>query len=33
MGKNVPTSRSEDISVLLTEHDGRDGVYLHHEEG
>lgn len=32
VGKNVPTSRSEDISVLLTEHDGRDGVYLHHEE-
>jgi pyrimidine operon attenuation protein/uracil phosphoribosyltransferase len=29
VGKNVPTSRSEDISVLLTEHDGRDGVYLH----
>ncbi|WP_327118774.1 bifunctional pyr operon transcriptional regulator/uracil phosphoribosyltransferase PyrR [Nocardia sp. NBC_01730] len=32
VGKNVPTNRSEDISVLLTEHDGRDGVYLHHEE-
>ncbi|MGW4370231.1 bifunctional pyr operon transcriptional regulator/uracil phosphoribosyltransferase PyrR [Nocardia takedensis] len=32
VGKNVPTSRSEDISVLLTEHDGRDGVYLHQEE-
>ncbi|MGW0251465.1 bifunctional pyr operon transcriptional regulator/uracil phosphoribosyltransferase PyrR [Nocardia goodfellowii] len=31
VGKNVPTSRSEDISVLLTEHDGRDGVYLHQE--
>ena len=29
VGKNVPTSRSEDISVLLAEHDGRDGVYLH----
>ncbi|MBF6332165.1 bifunctional pyr operon transcriptional regulator/uracil phosphoribosyltransferase PyrR [Nocardia transvalensis] len=29
VGKNVPTSRSEDISVLFTEHDGRDGVYLH----
>ncbi len=29
VGKNVPTSRSEDISVLLTEYDGRDGVYLH----
>ncbi|WP_040836358.1 bifunctional pyr operon transcriptional regulator/uracil phosphoribosyltransferase PyrR [Nocardia brevicatena] len=32
VGKNVPTARSEDISVLLTEHDGRDGVYLHQEE-
>jgi pyrimidine operon attenuation protein/uracil phosphoribosyltransferase len=32
VGKNVPTNRSENISVLLTEHDGRDGVYLHHEE-
>ncbi|MEU8899745.1 bifunctional pyr operon transcriptional regulator/uracil phosphoribosyltransferase PyrR [Nocardia sp. NPDC048505] len=31
VGKNVPTSRSEDISVLLAEHDGRDGVYLHQE--
>jgi pyrimidine operon attenuation protein/uracil phosphoribosyltransferase len=31
VGKNVPTSRSEDISVLFTEHDGRDGVYLHQE--
>ncbi|MFF0544270.1 bifunctional pyr operon transcriptional regulator/uracil phosphoribosyltransferase PyrR [Nocardia thailandica] len=31
VGKNVPTSRSEDISVLLSEHDGRDGVYLHQE--
>ncbi|KAF0847445.1 bifunctional pyr operon transcriptional regulator/uracil phosphoribosyltransferase PyrR [Nocardia caishijiensis] len=31
VGKNVPTSRAEDISVLLTEHDGRDGVYLHQE--
>jgi pyrimidine operon attenuation protein / uracil phosphoribosyltransferase len=29
VGKNVPTSRTEDISVLLTERDGRDGVYLH----
>ncbi|MEU0540562.1 bifunctional pyr operon transcriptional regulator/uracil phosphoribosyltransferase PyrR [Nocardia sp. NPDC005978] len=33
VGKNVPTSRSEDISVLLREHDGRDGVYLRHQEG
>ncbi|WP_054811483.1 bifunctional pyr operon transcriptional regulator/uracil phosphoribosyltransferase PyrR [Nocardia arizonensis] len=32
VGKNVPTSRAEDISVLLTEHDGRDGVYLHQEQ-
>lgn len=32
VGKNVPTSRSEDISVLLTEHDGRDGVYLRQED-
>ncbi|QIS07611.1 bifunctional pyr operon transcriptional regulator/uracil phosphoribosyltransferase PyrR [Nocardia brasiliensis] len=31
VGKNVPTSRTEDISVLLTEHDGRDGVYLRQE--
>ncbi|MFD3508369.1 bifunctional pyr operon transcriptional regulator/uracil phosphoribosyltransferase PyrR [Nocardia sp. NPDC058666] len=31
VGKNVPTSRAEDISVLMTEHDGRDGVYLHQE--
>jgi pyrimidine operon attenuation protein/uracil phosphoribosyltransferase len=30
VGKNVPTARDEDVSVLLTEHDGRDGVYLHH---
>ena len=37
VGKNVPTSRGEDVSVLLVEHDGRDGVYLHqgraHEGG
>ncbi|TCJ95135.1 bifunctional pyr operon transcriptional regulator/uracil phosphoribosyltransferase PyrR [Nocardia alba] len=31
VGKNVPTSRAEDISVLMIEHDGRDGVYLHQE--
>lgn len=30
VGKNIPTSRDEDVSVLLTEQDGRDGVYLHH---
>jgi pyrimidine operon attenuation protein/uracil phosphoribosyltransferase len=28
VGKNVPTSRSEQILVLLTETDGRDGVAL-----
>lgn len=28
VGKNVPTSRSEQISVLLTEVDGRDAVLL-----
>lgn len=28
VGKNVPTARSEDVSVLLSEHDGRDGVSL-----
>ena len=26
VGKNVPTSRSENVHVLLGEHDGRDGV-------
>ncbi|MFD4457946.1 bifunctional pyr operon transcriptional regulator/uracil phosphoribosyltransferase PyrR [Nocardia sp. NPDC058480] len=31
VGKNVPTSRAEDISVLMVEHDGHDGVYLHQE--
>jgi pyrimidine operon attenuation protein/uracil phosphoribosyltransferase len=29
VGKNLPTSRSEDISVLLDELDGRDAVMLH----
>ena len=29
VGKNVPTARSEDVSVLLAELDGRDGVILH----
>ena len=29
VGKNLPTSRSEDISVLLDELDGRDTVMLH----
>ncbi|WP_274610848.1 bifunctional pyr operon transcriptional regulator/uracil phosphoribosyltransferase PyrR [Rhodococcus sp. KRD162] len=28
VGKNVPTARTEDVSVLLSEHDGRDGVSL-----
>ncbi|MGU3433255.1 bifunctional pyr operon transcriptional regulator/uracil phosphoribosyltransferase PyrR [Actinomycetes bacterium M1A6_2h] len=28
VGKNVPTSRDEDVAVLLVEHDGRDGVDL-----
>lgn len=28
VGKNVPTSRTDDIKVLLTEHDGRDGVRI-----
>ena len=29
VGKNVPTARSEDVSVLLSEHDGRDAVLIH----
>jgi pyrimidine operon attenuation protein/uracil phosphoribosyltransferase len=28
VGKNVPTSRSESVHVLLGEHDGRDGVVI-----
>jgi pyrimidine operon attenuation protein/uracil phosphoribosyltransferase len=28
VGKNVPTSRTESVHVLLTEHDGRDGVVI-----
>lgn len=28
VGKNVPTARSENVSVLLFEHDGRDGVLI-----
>ncbi|MBY6366242.1 bifunctional pyr operon transcriptional regulator/uracil phosphoribosyltransferase PyrR [Rhodococcoides corynebacterioides] len=28
VGKNVPTARSEDVSVLLAEHDDRDGVEI-----
>ena len=31
VGKNVPTSRSEEVAVCLTELDGRDGVYLRRE--
>ncbi|AZA13661.1 bifunctional pyr operon transcriptional regulator/uracil phosphoribosyltransferase PyrR [Corynebacterium choanae] len=28
VGKNIPTSRSEDVTVLLEQFDGRDGVIL-----
>lgn len=28
VGKNVPTARTEDVAVLLAEHDGRDAVLL-----
>jgi pyrimidine operon attenuation protein/uracil phosphoribosyltransferase len=28
VGKNVPTSRNENVHVLLTERDGRDGVLI-----
>jgi pyrimidine operon attenuation protein/uracil phosphoribosyltransferase len=28
VGKNVPTSRSDNIKVRLTEHDGHDGVHI-----
>ncbi|CAN5500231.1 bifunctional pyr operon transcriptional regulator/uracil phosphoribosyltransferase PyrR [soil metagenome] len=28
VGKNVPTSRSENVKVRLTEHDGHDGVRI-----
>jgi pyrimidine operon attenuation protein / uracil phosphoribosyltransferase len=28
VGKNVPTSRSESVHVLLSEHDGKDGVVI-----
>jgi pyrimidine operon attenuation protein / uracil phosphoribosyltransferase len=28
VGKNVPTSRSESVHVMLREHDGRDGVVI-----
>ncbi|GAA5173950.1 bifunctional pyr operon transcriptional regulator/uracil phosphoribosyltransferase PyrR [Pseudonocardia eucalypti] len=32
VGKNVPTARGEQVSVLLTEVDGRDAVLLHRPE-
>jgi pyrimidine operon attenuation protein / uracil phosphoribosyltransferase len=32
VGKNVPTSRSESVHVLLQEHDGRDGVVISRED-
>ncbi|MBD8505289.1 bifunctional pyr operon transcriptional regulator/uracil phosphoribosyltransferase PyrR [Hoyosella sp. G463] len=28
VGKNIPTARAEEVSVLLTEHDGQDAVVL-----
>jgi pyrimidine operon attenuation protein/uracil phosphoribosyltransferase len=28
VGKNLPTARTEDVAVLLSEHDGRDAVLL-----
>ncbi|PWW54157.1 bifunctional pyr operon transcriptional regulator/uracil phosphoribosyltransferase PyrR [Actinokineospora spheciospongiae] len=31
VGKNVPTARAEEVHVLLTETDDRDGVLLHRE--
>ncbi len=31
VGKNVPTSRAEEVHVCLAEVDGRDGVYLRRE--
>jgi pyrimidine operon attenuation protein/uracil phosphoribosyltransferase len=31
VGKNVPTSRTEEVHVCLAEVDGRDGVYLRRE--
>ncbi|MBJ8345299.1 bifunctional pyr operon transcriptional regulator/uracil phosphoribosyltransferase PyrR [Antrihabitans sp. YC2-6] len=33
VGKNVPTARTEDVSVLLNEHDGRDAVLIHAAKG
>jgi len=31
VGKNVPTARTEDVAVLLREHDGREAVVLRRE--
>jgi pyrimidine operon attenuation protein/uracil phosphoribosyltransferase len=33
VGKNLPTSLDERVSVLLTEHDGRDEVRISDREG
>lgn len=33
VGKNVPTARSEDVKVLLAEHDGRDAVIITSGQG
>jgi pyrimidine operon attenuation protein/uracil phosphoribosyltransferase len=33
VGKNVPTSRTEEVHVLLTETDDRDAVVLDRREG
>ncbi|MEY8016832.1 bifunctional pyr operon transcriptional regulator/uracil phosphoribosyltransferase PyrR [Mycobacterium servetii] len=32
VGKNVPSSRSESVHVLLGEHDGRDGVVISRDD-
>jgi pyrimidine operon attenuation protein/uracil phosphoribosyltransferase len=32
VGKNVPTSRSESVHVLLAEQDGRDAVVISRED-
>ena len=32
VGKNVPTSRTESVHVLLAEQDGRDGVVIDRED-
>jgi pyrimidine operon attenuation protein/uracil phosphoribosyltransferase len=33
VGKNVPTARSEDVKVLLAEHDGCDAVVINSAQG